>query len=148
MWLLNTATSSYPVGVLKRCGLSWPHLLREWVVWGLTLESCWPVGAGSLHCLLYHCPLVSCREHCLPHSASASLALVPSPLVVCWSLRRERGKEEEGQRNMGRGGGGENVIDSPKYRSNYLLLQMSLAAILALSAQYEVAVLGCCGDSF
>ena len=145
MWLLNTATSSYPVAVWKRCGLSWPHLLREWVVWGLTLESCWPVGAGSLHCLLHHCPLVSCQEHCLPHSASASLALVASPLVVCWSLRRERGKR---RRDRGMWGvGRDNIIHSPKHRNHYLLLQRSLAAVWTLSAQYEVAVLGCCGDS-
>ena len=48
----------------------------------------------------------------------------------------------------GRGGGGENVIHCTNHRNHYLLLQRSLAAVLILSAQYEVAVLGYCGDSF
>ena len=54
--------------------------------------------------------------------------------------KREGREEEQGQRNE--------EGESPTHRKINLLLQRSLAAVLTLFPSYEVAVLGCCGDSF
>ena len=83
-------------------------------------------------------------------SPSLSLSLFGSSGLSSGGVLEPEKREGErggGTEECGGWGGGENVIDSPKYRSHYLLLQRSLAAVLTLSAQYEVAVLSCCGDS-